>query len=162
MAGMRNSQRKRTMVDREVQGAIIKRIFFHWLVFLVITAFAFVFLRAILDDPNLSLATRLENHLGEFLLLGSLIISLLPTFMLDMIRFSSRFAGPIARLTNEMRNLADTGVGREIQFRNNDFWRDISNDYNAVLGLIDGQRQQIADLQRQLASATESKEHQSL
>ena len=53
--------------------------------------------------------------------------------MLDTIRLSNRFAGPVSRLRNAMRKVADGGSYEPLKFRGNDFWTELADDYNRFM-----------------------------
>jgi hypothetical protein len=61
------------------------------------------------------------------------MVFLLPVFIFDTIKLSHRFAGPVLRLRNEMRAVADGGELRRLSFRKGDFWHSLAEDYNALL-----------------------------
>lgn len=138
---MKRSQRKKILVDRRIQGALVRRVMIHWIVFFCFTAVMFVFLRALLDDPSLTLQERLENRVGDLFLLGLLVVCLLPSFMLDTIRFSNRFVGPITRLKGVLKRFAQTGTAERIAFRKDDFWQEIADDFNQLVERVERQRQ---------------------
>ncbi len=152
---MKSFQRKRNLVDQNVQGGLVRRMLFHWLVFLAATALTFVVLRAMLGDPRLSIGERLESHVGDFVLLAALLVSLLPAFMLDMIRFSNRFVGPLVRMRSHVRNMADGSEGERICFRKQDFWRDFADDFNALVELVNRQRARIVELEAARSDSSE-------
>jgi hypothetical protein len=64
-----------------------------------------------------------------------LVISsfLLPIAILDMLWFSSRFAGPLARLRRSLNRLAEGEEVPPLYFRKGDFLHDVSRDFNLVL-----------------------------
>ena len=57
---------------------------------------------------------------------------LLPLVILDTIRFSNRFVGPMLRMQRSMRDLARGEEVEPIEFRGSDFWQDFANEFNAV------------------------------
>jgi hypothetical protein len=63
-------------------------------------------------------------------LIASLI--LLPMVMIDVVRMSTRFVGPIIRLRGSLRELAETGRCRPVSFREHDYWQDLADDFNRV------------------------------
>ena len=129
---MQRKKRKQNYVDSDVQGSLLRRIVAHWLVFFFVVAFSTITLQALLGDPGLPLTTRLANEAREFLLIGIIIAVLFPAFLLDTIRFSNRFVGPISRLRRQMRELGETGETPVLRFRDNDFWMELAEEFNAV------------------------------
>lgn len=129
-------RRKKRFIDSRVQGALTRRIIFHWLIF-VLVASAVAFLLQVLTDPFRGLDSHLENlwwSQGPFLLV---ILFLMPVFVMDSIKLSHRFAGPIFNLRRAIRSVADGAAPRKVKFRKNDFWQDLAEDYNAMLSKLD-------------------------
>jgi hypothetical protein len=57
---------------------------------------------------------------------------LLPLVVIDIIRISHRFAGPLVRMRAAMRSLARNERVAPISFREDDFWLEFAQDFNAV------------------------------
>ncbi len=66
------------------------------------------------------------------------MVSILPTFVYDSMKLSNRFAGPVMRLRESIRDLAQGESVEELKFRDNDFWRELSDDFNAVAKRVHG------------------------
>ena len=64
------------------------------------------------------------------------MVFLLPVFVMDTIKLSHRFAGPIFSLRREMREVADGKPPQKLQFRQGDFWHDLADDYNAMIARL--------------------------
>ena len=128
------SRRRRTkkFIDINVQGSLARRILFHWLLFVLIASLA-SFILQVLTDPFRPLGDHLNDmwrtH-GPFLLV---LVFLLPVFVVDSIKLSHRFAGPIYALRRAIREIADGKSPRKLKFRRHDFWHDLAQDYNAML-----------------------------
>lgn len=144
------AKRNLEFVDRSVQGGLIRRIALHWVYFFFATAFAYILLQTLLTSSNVPLWTRIQQVLQEFALLGILMFSLLPAFMLDTIRFSNRFVGPIVRLRRYLRDLGQTGNAPALKFRERDFWADMANEFNACRDRILRQQQELEQLRAEL------------
>jgi hypothetical protein len=56
----------------------------------------------------------------------------LPFLLLDVLRLSHRFAGPMYRLKNALRDVADGKSVPPIQFREGDFWCEMADQFNRV------------------------------
>ena len=61
------------------------------------------------------------------------MVFLLPVFVVDTIKLSHRFAGPIFSLRRAIREVAQGKTPRKLKFRRRDFWHDLAEDYNAML-----------------------------
>ena len=95
----------------------------------------------------------MSQELGEFTFLGIVMLCLLPAFMLDTIRFSNRFVGPIARVRRHLRQLA-TGNTEKCFFRGDDFWSELAEEYNAVAETVEKQQKEIAELKASLTNTS--------
>lgn len=125
-------QRRQKFIDSKVQGALARRIIFHWLVFLAVASVAALLLQ-VLSDPFRPAGEHVENlwytH-GPFLVV---MVFLLPVFVIDTVKISHRFAGPVYSLRRTMREVADGKPPRKLQFRQGDFWHELAGDYNAMI-----------------------------
>jgi hypothetical protein len=128
---MSRSKRRQTYVDTKVQGALARRIIFHWFVFITISWGAALFLQ-LLSDPFRPVAENLRMMWATQGPLMLVMVFLLPVFVLDTVKLSHRFAGPIISLRRAMREIVEGQPPRQIQFRKNDFWHDLADDYNAL------------------------------
>ena len=146
---MARVQRKQNFVDKHVQGALLRRIFFHWVIFFFVVTMSVVMLQAMLGDPAQSLVTRLKHEMGNFVFMGVILLALFPAFMLDTIRFSNRFVGPIARLRRHLRQLG-SGDTEHCKFRENDYWAEMAGEFNEVADMIDSKSQQIKDQETEI------------
>ena len=128
-------QRRQKFIDSKVQGALARRIIFHWLVFIAVASVTALLLQ-VLSDPFRPAGEHVENlwytH-GPFLIV---MVFLLPVFVIDTIKISHRFAGPIYSLRRTMREIADGQPQRELKFRDGDFWHELANDYNAMIARL--------------------------
>jgi hypothetical protein len=129
---MARPRRKKKFIDANVQGSLARRIIFHWLLFLLVASLA-AFILQVLANPFRPLSSHLEDiwytH-GPFLLV---LAFLLPVFVVDSIKLSHRFAGPIYSLRRAIRDLGQGKPARKLKFRRHDFWHDVAEDYNAML-----------------------------
>jgi methyl-accepting chemotaxis protein len=125
-------KRKKTFVDSQVQGALVKRVILHWLGFFL-TASIVTFVLQAMSNPFVPIKTHLQElwwTQGPFLLV---MIFLLPVFVLDTIKLSHRFAGPIYRLRRTIRAIADGEKTTPLKFRDFDFWHGLADDFNRMI-----------------------------
>jgi hypothetical protein len=129
---MNKPRRKKHFIDTCVQGALARRIIVHWLVFLAVGSLV-AFILQVLSNPFRPLSNHVHDmwytH-GPFLLV---LLFLLPVFVVDTIKLSHRFAGPIYALRKAIREVASGQKARRLKFRKRDFWHDVANDYNSML-----------------------------
>lgn len=123
--------RKRIFVDSAVQGALIRNVLTHWLVFVITLAVilgAFQFFQDPMASAEEHLALFPRRHGLTFLVL----VLLLPTFLWDTARLSNRFAGPVLRLRRMMQTLAAGNDPGELRFRDGDFWTELGDHFNGI------------------------------
>jgi hypothetical protein len=129
---MAQPRRTKEFIDSSVQGALARRIILHWLVFLSVAALV-SFILQVLSDPFRPLAAQVQDmwwtH-GPFLLV---MVFLLPVFVVDTIKVSHRFAGPIFAMRRAIRDVVQGKPPQKLKFRQHDFWHDLADDYNAML-----------------------------
>jgi hypothetical protein len=136
---MAHPRRKKHFIDSNVQGTLARRIIFHWFVFFLVTGLA-SFVLQVLANPFRPVTAHAQDmwltH-GPLLLV---MVFLLPVFVMDTIKLSNRFAGPIFSLRRSIREIVQGKQPRKLKFRRRDFWHDLADDYNALLlrmGLLD-------------------------
>lgn len=129
---MSKPNRKKTFVDPQVQGALIRRLVIHWISFISVAA-AFAFCLQLLSDPFRPVKEHVQQlwwtH-GPFLVV---LFFMLPIFVIDTIKLSHRFAGPIYRLRQTIRSLAHGEEYRPLKFRDFDFWQGLALDFNKMV-----------------------------
>ena len=132
---MPKPRRTKHFIDSNVQGALARRILFHWVAFMAV-AFLVSFILQVLANPFRPISAHLQDmwytH-GPFLLV---MVFLLPVFIVDSIKLSHRFAGPIFALRRAIREVAAGAAPRRLKFRRRDFWQDLAADYNAMLARL--------------------------
>ncbi|MDG2014694.1 MAG: hypothetical protein P8J33_14400 [Pirellulaceae bacterium] len=143
--------RRQHWVDSSVQGNLVRRVLVHWCIFFAGTLVCMSVLQMLLGDPNKAIVDRLTTSGSSMLLLTVIMLSLFPAFALDTVRFSNRFVGPVARLRRVMRELVQGEKPGSLAFRDNDFWSEVAEEFNAVSALVENQAQEIEDLERQVA-----------
>lgn len=126
------NKRGKVYVDKSVQGALARRIVTHWLLFFALSVISLSALELFLGDPALSLAGHLQVLWGKYAFFVVLMIAILPSFVYDSLKLSNRFVGPVMRLRESISELAQGRQVGELKFRDNDFWRELSDDFNVV------------------------------
>lgn len=126
--------RKKFFVDKNVQGALVRRFFLQWLLFFTATAIALPIWEIMLSGDFLSPSSQAIQeawkHTAPVFLF---LLLLLPAFVWDTVTLTNRFAGPMHRLRGAIR---DAAAGKDIEplnFRDDDFWRDVAGDFNTLL-----------------------------
>ncbi|NLS94322.1 MAG: hypothetical protein GXX96_19350 [Planctomycetaceae bacterium] len=147
----KRTTRTQLFVDPEVQGALVARAIIYWIVCTLTIALLLLCWR-VLTGPVRPLWFHLENlwYFHSPALIASLIV--LPVAITDMIRVSNRFAGPMVRLRHGMRALAKGRKVPPIQFRQDDFWYEFAEEFNAVVRQVD----QLRECERETREPEES------
>ena len=129
---MNNENKKKRFklfIDRDVQGTLAKRFFFHWcslgFCIFVLTAVVHVISNPF-EAPETQWHAYWQQNGRIFILLGLLT----PAFVWDSIKLSNRFAGPVSRLRRALENMANGEDVRELKFRRGDFWQDMAENFN--------------------------------
>ncbi len=128
---MSRSPRRQYLVNNKVQGSLAVRVGIYWLYCLLAVALMASCWMVLFDRPESSAA-----FIGQLLqrtvptLLASVL--LLPLVLMDSVRFSNRFVGPIFRLGRAMERLGDGQRVHNIEFREGDFWFDFAQSFNRL------------------------------
>ncbi len=123
--------RKRLFVDRDVQGALVKRIASQWIAFVLslsVLLIAFQYFERPMDSFDDQVRLFFSRHLVLFIVL----VVLLPLFIYDALKLSHRFAGPMVRVRRMLGQLAAGEPTDPLHFRDGDFWNDVATNFNAI------------------------------
>lgn len=139
--------RGKLFIDPVVQGALVKRLVIHWLLFFAVTFLCIFAMEAMLGEPTASLSDNIALVWNKYGIMILIMFAMLPTFVYDTIKLSHRFAGPIYRLRCTFRSLAAGEGVSSIKFREHDFWAEMANDFNAVLKRLEASERRVAELE---------------
>lgn len=127
--------RKQLFVDPKVQGTLLLRAVMYWVMCLtVITCMILVW--RIVTGPARIFYTHFDDmwfHMGPALVASLL---LLPVVLLDVLRTTNRFSGPVFRIRNGLRHLAQGLPVAPIHLRRGDFWHELAEEFNAVAARV--------------------------
>ena len=120
----KTSRRWRLMASVPIQGGLVVRLFLYWCLF-QFSVFATIALFSFLTNGESS---------GTSLFWPAMIVSfmILPMVMLDLMRFSNKFAGPIVNISNKMKKMASSETVETINLRPGDFCMDLADHVNQV------------------------------
>ncbi|QDV74052.1 HAMP domain-containing protein [Botrimarina mediterranea] len=141
---MSKHQRKRVFVDRDIQGGLVWIAARYWALSLTVvgmlTVVGWVFIA-----PGIAQLVESPEQLRSLiscLIMGLVAAAaLLPVVLLDLVKFSHRFAGPMVRLRESMRRAAAGEHVDPIRFRDGDYWQDLAEAFNAMQARIDRSEQ---------------------
>lgn len=136
----RPENRKKAVINPQVQWTLASRVVVHFLVF-VFAGAVFGLINQFLMDPfggvRQNLAAFGRNN-GPMLLA---LLCLLPVFIRDTLTLSNRIAGPVYNLNKTINRLAD---GDEhvppLQFRKGDMWPEMPAAFNTMVKRLRGDR----------------------
>ena len=127
------TKRRTTIFDPEVQGSVIRKIAVHWMIFFSCNVLALLMWVRLFDQPDASWSQTFTDTLRRFLPFFVVTLALIPAFVWDTLKLTSRFAGPILRLKGA---LAEASQGRPVpplRFREDDFWQEIAQNFNLMM-----------------------------
>jgi len=128
------NRRKKKFVDRKVQGRLILGIAIHWLLYFVlilctIPMWHILTVSGFSEPFPVVLAESWGSMTPVFLFLAAV----LPIFIWETVKFSNRFVGPMYRLHKTIRSINAGEPFQPIHFREDDFWHDVADDFNAMM-----------------------------
>jgi len=126
---MNRCRRTLFVIDHEVQGALMMRVAFYWL-FCLLSIALMVVCWNIYTGPSRPFAQLFLDIYHRYgpAMIASLI--LLPIVMMDVARLSNRFVGPVVKLRTALKELAEGRPAQPLNFRDQDFWRDLATEFN--------------------------------
>ena len=129
---VQKKQRKRLYVDTKVQGSLVRQLMTHWsLACFLIFLYLFT-LQAFSNGFALGFQDNMVAMWQQYGLLGLVLLVISPVFIYDSIKLSNRFVGPMISFRASLKGLAAGQDPSEINFRQNDFWTELTKDFNKV------------------------------
>ena len=147
---MNITKRTKNLVDPKVQWAIGRRVMLHWLMFGVSLVSINVLVGTILTLAEEPFAKSLGAAVRDQLPVAFIFSLMLPMFLLDTMKLTNRFAGPMFRLRNALRALPTEAQESPLTFRKGDFWPEAAIEFNSVAAQYDGLRRRNAELESEL------------
>jgi hypothetical protein len=132
-------KRKKFFVDSRVQGALALRTIFYWMGGTTVTIGIVALLKII--DGRAGLESPYADLWSSCQPIAIASLFLLPVIAYDMVQMSNRVAGPIVRLRQAMRQLAEGQTVAPLRFRENDFWREMADEFNSIAEQLQASRQ---------------------
>lgn len=134
------SQRKTYFVDPEVQGTLLYKATWYWLLSLTVVGSLNV-LGWIFVAPGVDVLVQIRELLPSFFgvlgvaMLSSLIV--LPVLLYDLAKLTNRFAGPILRLQRSLNALAEGNPIQPLSFREGDHWHALAEAVNRIAARLE-------------------------
>lgn len=133
---MATYKRRKQIVDKKVQGALIRRAARYWL-YSVAAIGSLTILGWIFVTPGVRVlvgsAELMATVVSMFAVAVAASFLLLPFVLLDLSRLTNRFAGPMFRLRRSIRQLAAGECVKPLHFRDGDYWQEVAKEFNALL-----------------------------
>jgi low affinity Fe/Cu permease len=129
---MAKNKRRRYLVDRSTQWAIVRQSLLHWFYHSLLTVLFLLTLTVLFGG----LRPWGETWQALCPLAISVYVSmllLLPIFIRDSFKLSNRFAGPIYRIRSTLHDVNEGKPYRHIELRKGDFWQGLAQELNAAV-----------------------------
>jgi hypothetical protein len=137
---MARKRRRRVLVDKSTQWAIVRQSLLHWFYHSSLTIFFLLILELLLGGI---LRPWGETWQALWPLAAAVYVSmllLLPTFIHDSFKLSNRIAGPVGRIRNALRDVAEGKPYRPVELRTRDFWPEMGQELDAAVKALTTRR----------------------
>lgn len=122
-------RRRRLLVDVEVQGAILTRVAVYWAFCVLFIMTPIVVIKLLSQfGTGISLLAILGDVWSEYWLSFAFALILLPMALMDALKLSHGFLGPMMRLRKELAMHAKRNDIEFPKFRDSDFWNKLAID----------------------------------
>jgi signal transduction histidine kinase len=104
----------------------------HWVIAHIVVFFYLLVLQMFASGLQGSIQDHMVAMWDKYAPLALVAVTFFPVFVYDVIRLSHRFAGPIVSLKKNLRDMAKGEEVAPLRFRNNDFWKNLTEDMNSI------------------------------
>ena len=151
---MAKENRKQLVIEPVIQYSLIRQLLVQWGLHLVATLVLLTILQVFLGGFFNTWQYHLERIGPTLASFTVSLLFLLPVYVMNSLKLSNRFAGPIHRFRRELRSVAEGRPYRELKFRDNDYWTELAEELDLAINAI---RDQIAaELKEQTSAAVPS------
>lgn len=133
---MSGSRRNQILTDQPVQGELLFRALIYWcfcMVMLEICVAGWLYI----NEPSANFWQVVRKSLEMNAPAFFCSMFLLPLILFDLLRVSSRFAGPVQSVRLTLRQLAEGKPARRVYLRRDDFWQDLAHYANLVADKVE-------------------------
>jgi len=134
-------QRKRYLVDRPIQLQIAGRVAIYWGAGMMFVILPLALIRTISGGL---FANNILHVCSDYWPVFAMMLALLPFAIVDSIRFSNKFAGPIYRLRTDLKRYEEGEKIEPIRFREGDCYTDLPDSINALISKVDDLESMVA------------------
>jgi hypothetical protein len=137
----RDHQRSKYYVSRQIQGRLVGRLAFYWVMYhlvlwhMIFTA-RYIGYRASLitgETEYLTIGELYMQFAMDYAALAICAMALTPIFLFDMFRQSHRIAGPLVRFQNSLKQLSAGETVLPFRLRKNDLLTEFEVEFNEFL-----------------------------
>ena len=125
------NRRSKLFVEPRMQGLLIFKVLLYW-----VNGFLTVgLLLAVWTVYTNGVSTSGELYAALWKSMGPALAAslvLLPLIVMDCIRWSNRYAGPMVRLHQGLKELAAGQSVAPLQFRQSDLWSEMAKEFNRI------------------------------
>lgn len=133
---MAERRKQRFLIDREVQTALLVRVTSYWLFCLVTIGAMLVFWNAAFGPPRRGL-DLLADVIARYSPAMVASLAILPIVLVDALRLSHRFVGPVTKVREGLRQLAQGKRPEQVKVREGDFWPEMAAEFNRATEQIE-------------------------
>ena len=136
------NRRSRLFVEPRVQGLLIFKVLLYWVNGFLTIGLLIAAWSVFADRPGTSgeLFANMWGSVGPALFAS---LFLLPLIVMDCIRWSNRYAGPMVRLHRALKQLADGEKVATLRFRKGDLWYEMATEFNRVAARVEHSRSDV-------------------
>jgi hypothetical protein len=133
---MSKASRSKLVIEPAIQYSLVRQLIVQWTVHIVSAVALLTLLQVLLGG----LFRPWRYHFDRIWpLAASLVITLLflaPTFILNSLKLSNRFVGPIHRLRQQLRQIAEGQACDQLKFRRGDYWQELASEMERALEVL--------------------------
>ncbi len=146
------SGRTRSYIDPGVQGALLRKLSFHWVALITVNCGVFGTWIWLFERTDASSGDAFSTAFSKCLPFLVTSAALLPVFLFDTLRLTSRFAGPALRFRAALSDASHGLPVRPMHFRHDDFWQEMAESFNTLMERQEEDRRLVRESQAMLES----------
>lgn len=132
MKSKQRSSRKKLLVDRQLQGLLLRTAAVHWAVFIV-AAFIISTMVQFCIDPFEGLHASLGRTARQSAPIMMALVCLSPIFVHDLLKVSNRALGPLVRIKRALGQLANGDTLEPLAKRDGDGHEALIEELNSLI-----------------------------
>jgi sensor histidine kinase YesM len=136
----------RLLVNREIQGRMLRRLALYWMGYHLILWHALFFaewvqmqINAIAVGRSVSLLHAYAAFVGSQYLLPLVALAMFPLVLWDMLKLTHRIAGPLVQLRNRLHDMSNGCPPQKVHFRHGDMLSEIQDAFNAWVDSVEAE-----------------------